>query len=423
MNILILGGGGREHAMAWKIKQSPWCEQLYIAPGNPGTAALGTNLPLSLKDFESIRDAIIQYSIELVLIGPEDPLVSGLTDFLETHFDPNKVHIIGPTKIAAQLEGSKAFAKEFMQEFNIPTARYSSFSGNEVDAAIRYIGKMNTPVVVKADGLAAGKGVTICSTHEEAITEVQDMFGGKFGDASSTVVLEEFLSGREFSVFVLTDGLNYKVLPVAKDYKKIGANDTGPNTGGMGAVSPVPFVDEVMMQKVESRIIIPTIQGLHKKNFRFHGFVFIGLIEVNDEPYVIEYNCRMGDPETEVVMPRLDTDLIPLLLSLNQGTLSSQHIVESNKAACTVVLVSGGYPGHFEKNKEISLPDYTTDHSIIFHAGTKNDQGRLLTHGGRVLAITSLEDNLKDAVSASYALIAKIKFENQYYRKDIGFDV
>jgi phosphoribosylamine--glycine ligase len=423
MNILILGGGGREHALAWKIKRSPLCSQLFIGPGNPGTAALGTNLPLSLKDFESIRAVINLYNIELVLIGPEEPLVLGLTDFLEAHFDPKKVHVIGPTKIAAQLEGSKAFAKEFMQEFAIPTAQYRSFLKDQLDEAIEYIGKMKTPVVVKADGLAAGKGVTICNSHAEAIAEVKDMFSGKFGVAGSAVVLEEFLTGREFSIFVLTDGSSYKILPVAKDYKKIGANDTGPNTGGMGAVSPVSFVDDIMMQKVESRIIIPTIEGLSKKKYRYHGFIFIGLIEVKGEPFVIEYNCRMGDPETEVVMPRLESDLIPLLLALNHGTLESQLIFESEKEACTVVLVSGGYPGHFEKSKEITLPSIYADHTTIFHAGTKDEQGKLVTQGGRVLAITSVGNTLHEALLSSYQVIQKISYQNMYYRNDIGFDV
>ncbi|MEP7323739.1 MAG: phosphoribosylamine--glycine ligase [Saprospiraceae bacterium] len=423
MNILILGGGGREHALAWKIKQSPLCDQLFIAPGNPGTAGLGTNIHLSLKDFDKIRETIEANHIELVLIGPEEPLVLGLTDYLESHFDPAKVHIIGPTKIAAQLEGSKAFAKEFMEEFNIPTARYHSFIPSQIDDAIDYIQGMNTPIVVKADGLAAGKGVTICQSHHEAINEVKDMFDGKFGAASSVVVLEEFLSGKEFSVFVLTDGHDYKILPVAKDYKKIGERDAGPNTGGMGAVSPVSFVTASMMKEVEDKIIIPTIEGLNQKNYRYHGFVFIGLIEVGSIPYVIEYNCRMGDPETEVVMPRLKTDLVPLLLSLNQGTLASQNVEQINEAACTVVMVSGGYPGDYEKNKLISIPIVVPTSSIIFHSGTKMEDGHLLTNGGRVLAITSTGDHLSDALRSSYELIKQIDYEGQYFRKDIGFDV
>ncbi len=423
MNILILGGGGREHAFAWKIRQSTLCEKLIIAPGNPGTAQVGTNSTVSLKDFEAICSIVADHKIDLVLIGPEEPLVTGLTDYLEKRFGPNLI-VIGPTQLAAQLEGSKAFAKVFMEEFNIPTARYQSFDNTELEKALLYLDQMQTPIVVKADGLAAGKGVSICQTKLEAYTEVQHMLDGKFGDASSTVVLEEFLSGLEFSVFVLTDGFNYKILPVAKDYKKVGLGDSGPNTGGMGAVSPVIFVDETMMQKVEQRIILPTIKGIQSRGYKYHGFIFIGLIEVNGEPFVIEYNCRMGDPETEVVIPRLQSDLVALLAATHDGTLDECMIELDPKTACTVVMVSGGYPGSFNKNKPITIPTSVDENSIVFHAGTALDQnGILVTNGGRVLAVTSKADSLPDALQRSYEVVHQIQFSESYFRSDIGFDI
>ncbi len=422
MNILLLGSGGREHALAWKLKQSPSCEKLFIAPGNPGTADLGENISVSLKDFESIELIVKAHAINMVVIGPEDPLVAGLTDFLESKF--SDLIVIGPTHAAAQLEGSKAFAKEFMIEYGIPTARYKSFSVDSLDDAFNYVDLMNTPIVVKADGLAAGKGVTICLSKTEAKAEIASMLDGKFGSASTTVVLEEFLSGQEFSVFVLTDGYDYKILPVAKDYKKIGAGDSGPNTGGMGAVSPVSFADDLMMEKVIHRIINPTIQGIKSRGYKYHGFIFIGLISVHGEPLVIEYNCRMGDPETEVVLPRLQNDLVALLAAAHYGTLSHHHIQEDPAFACTVVLVSGGYPGNFEKHKLITFDGIKASKSILFHAGTAlDDTDNLVTNGGRVLAITSLAPRLQDALDQSYASIEQIHYEGMYFRKDIGDDV
>lgn len=424
MNILILGSGGREHALAWKIKQSPDGHHIFIAPGNPGTALEGTNLAVSLKDFEGIASLISSYTVQMVIIGPEEPLVSGLTDFLEDRFRHSDLIVIGPTRQAAQLEGSKAFAKIFMEEYGIPTAKYKSFQGVEIQAAYNYIDGMNTPIVVKADGLAAGKGVTICLTKEEAKEEIRQMLEGKFGSASQTIVLEEFLNGKEFSVFVLTDGHDYKILPIAKDYKKIGEADNGPNTGGMGAVSPVSFVDQEMMDKVESRVIIPTIKGLQTRGYKYHGFIFLGLIVVDNEPFVIEYNCRMGDPETEVVMPRLSNDLVILLHAIHTGTLDAHLIQSTQESASTVVTVSGGYPGAYEKNKRIFFPSYIPDGSIVFQAGTsQDDQGHTITAGGRVLAITSMSPSLTQALDQSYNLIEQIHYEGKYFRKDIGFDV
>lgn len=422
MNILIVGGGGREHTLAWKIKQSPACDHLFIAPGNPGTAALGENIPISIQDFISLETLIRTKKIGLVLIGPEDPLVAGLTDFLESRFDENELIVIGPTRIAAQLEGSKAFAKRFMEEWNIPTAKYHSFGHAELTEALDYVHSMQVPIVVKADGLAAGKGVSICFSHQDAKREVIAMLEGKFGSASQQVVLEEFLDGREFSVFVLTDGKEYKLLPVAKDYKKIGEHDTGPNTGGMGAVSPVSFVNKGMMDKVITRIVEPTMMGLQSHQYKYHGFIFFGLIEVGGEPYVIEYNCRLGDPETEVIIPRLKNDLVELLKATHEHRISAIRIEEEEDAAVTVMLVSSGYPGTFEKSKEIKLPVSTPD-SIVFHSGTAWDEsGRLVTSGGRVMAITSLAPTKEHALKRSYATIDQIGFEGKVFRGDIGHD-
>lgn len=420
MNILIIGGGGRENALAWKIKSSPHCDQLYVAPGNPGTKELATNLSIDWKNFELVKSSIIQYKIKLVLIGPEEPLVLGLTDYLESEFTSEELMVIGPTKEGAKLEGSKAYSKEFMQEYEIPTARYASFNANQVSEALIYIKQMNTPIVVKADGLAAGKGVTICSNHDEAKKEVLSMFDGKFGSSSNTIVLEEFLSGREYSLFVLTDGEKYKILPIAKDYKKIGEGDTGPNTGGMGAISPVPFITDELFDQTIKKVVQPTIRGLSKRKIKYHGFVFIGLIEVKGEPFVIEYNCRMGDPETEVVMPRLKSDLVSHLKALHMGLLEHEIVLFEEKAAATVMLVSGGYPGEYKKNKPVTLP--TTAHeSILFHAGTAHDEkGNLITAGGRVIAVTSMDDSLDKALAKSYQTIKNIKFEGMNYRKDIG---
>lgn len=422
MNILIIGGGGREHTLAWKIKQSPQCDALFILPGNPGTALLGKNIPISAKDFEGIANQIVEKNIQLVVIGPEEPLVMGLTDFLESRFNQDELIVIGPTREAAQLEGSKAFAKVFMVEFNIPTAKYQSFNQSTSAQALKYIDGMNAPIVLKADGLAAGKGVVICQDHQEAKDELNAMLDGKFGEASHQVVLEEFLAGREFSVFALTDSLEYVVLPVAKDYKKIGEQDTGPNTGGMGAVSPVSFVDQTMMDKVITRIIEPTVNGLKSKKYKYHGIIFFGLIEVKGEPYVIEYNCRLGDPETEVVLPRLENDLVDLFIATHRHTLSEQKIQESNLKAATVMLVSAGYPGPFDKSIPIELPDQTHD-SIIFHAGTAlNKDGQLVTNGGRVMAITSMGESKEIALSKSYSTIEYIRFKGKTFRTDIGYD-
>lgn len=423
MNVLIIGGGGREHALAWKIKQSKRCDSLFIAPGNPGTASVGINVDISVKDFTSIGELIRVHQIGLVLIGPEDPLVSGLTDYLESRFDESELAVIGPTQMAAQLEGSKAFAKRFMEEFEIPTAKYRSFGQDDLSAAFGYIDDMNVPIVVKADGLAAGKGVSICESREEAKHEVSAMLQGKFGSSSYQVVLEEFLKGREFSVFVLTDGDRFCLLPVAKDYKKIGEQDTGPNTGGMGAVSPVPFVDQILMDKVLSRIIEPTIQGLKSKKYKYHGFIFFGLIEVDGEPFVIEYNCRLGDPETEVIIPRIKNDLLELLMATHQHRWSDLEVEESEQSAVTIMLVSSGYPGEFEKGKIISIPE-SGHESIIFLSGTAiNSSGQLVTSGGRVMAVTSMAENQEKALTKSYTTINKIQFEGKVFRRDIGYDV
>ncbi len=423
MNILIIGGGGREHTLAWKIRQSPLCDHLFIAPGNPGTTMLGENVKIPVGDFKGIEEIIRSKTIGMVIIGPEDPLVNGLTDYLELKFSGSELIVIGPTRVAAQLEGSKAFAKRFMDELNIPTAKYQSFGQEAVREALEYIDLMQVPIVVKADGLAAGKGVTICATHQEAKEEVKSMLDGKFGLSSQQVVLEEFLAGREFSVFALTDGDQYKILPVAKDYKKIGENDSGPNTGGMGAVSPVSFVDAVMMKKVISRIVEPTILGLKSKGYKYHGFVFFGLIEVSGEPFVIEYNCRLGDPETEVILPRLKNDLVELLSAMHHHTLSGIQIEESEQVAVTVMMVSAGYPGSFEKSKVITLPG-SPDQSLIFHAGTAtNEEGQLVTAGGRVMAVTALADDKNQALRQAYSILEHIKFEGKVFRKDIGYDV
>ncbi len=422
MNILIIGGGGREHAIAWKIKQSPLCNAVYIAPGNPGTALVGINVPISWHHRAELDAFITNNDIRLVCIGPEDPLCDGLTDHLiNTH--PGLM-VIGPDEAGAQLEGSKAFAKEFMEEFNIPTAKYKSFTADQMVEAFDFVENMTPPIVIKADGLAAGKGVTIAPDHPSALQEVKSMFEGKFGASSATVVIEEFLSGKEFSVFALTDGKEYKILPVAKDYKKVGEGDTGPNTGGMGAISPVPFVDDLMMQKVEERIIKPTIHGIHQRGFRYLGIVFFGLIEVHGEPYVIEYNCRMGDPETEVVMPRLKSDLVDLFIHASQNKLSGFTIEESDQAASTVMLVSGGYPGDFEKRKRISMDLPANDPSILFHAGTiQDDHDHVMTNGGRVMAITNYGTDIQDALAKSYNALQHISFDGMYFRKDIGYGV
>lgn len=421
MNILLVGSGGREHALAWKISQSNLCKQLYIAPGNPGTAQCGINVEISAQDIQGLRSFCLETDITLVVIGPEAPLVDGITDAFRTEKFKH-IGIVGPSAYAAQLEGSKAFAKKFMQKYQIPTAAYLEVTAVNLDEGLAFLQKQNAPYVLKADGLAAGKGVLIIEDLEEATQEIKNMLSGKFGKASETVVIEQFLSGVEFSVFALTDGKEYVLLPEAKDYKRIGEGDTGLNTGGMGAVSPVPFVDDTMWQKVKERIVIPTINGLHDEKMDYSGFVFFGLISVNGEPYVIEYNCRMGDPETEVVIPRIDDDLVPLLLDSAQKKLQHQVLKTTDLFATTVMMVSGGYPGDFEKHKAISGLDQVSG-SMIFHAGTRIKDSALVTSGGRVMAITTLDTDFKAAVKTSLANASIINFEGKYYRTDIGFDL
>ena len=422
MNILILGSGGREHAFAWKLAQSPSCENLYIAPGNAGTALEGMNVPIQPTDFEEIKDFVLSEEIEMVVVGPEIPLVEGIYDFFQADEALKKVAVIGPSQAAAQLEGSKAFAKQFMQDFAIPTAAYRAFTLENKAEGLAYIAQQKTPIVLKADGLAAGKGVLILDSIEEAQTTFSEMLDGKFGDASSKIVIEEFLQGLEFSVFVLTDGENYKILPSAKDYKRIGEQDTGLNTGGMGSISPVPFLDTAMMQKVEERVVKPTLKGIKERGLVYKGFIFIGFIEVNGEPYVIEYNCRMGDPETQSVLARLKTDLVDLLAGVANGTLDQVKLDIDERSVATVILVSGGYPGSYEKGKLIEgLSDI--EGSQIFHAGTRQAGFDILTNGGRVLAVTSYGEDFKVALAKSNTNAKEIQFEGKYYRRDIGFDL
>lgn len=423
MNILLLGSGGREHAFAWKMIQSPLCDTLFVAPGNAGTAQIAKNVAISATDFDAIKAVVIKENIEMVVVGPEDPLVKGIYDFFLNDEDLKKIPVIGPSKLGATLEGSKEFAKEFLMKHNIPTAAYDSFTAETVDNGCKFLETLQPPYVLKADGLAAGKGVLIIQDLAEAQEELRNMLvGQKFGAASSKVVIEEFLDGIELSCFVLTDGTNYKILPTAKDYKRIGEGDVGLNTGGMGAVSPVPYVDAVLMEKIETRIVKPTIEGFKKDGIAYKGFVFIGLINVNNEPIVIEYNVRMGDPETEVVVPRLKSDLVELFLAVANEKLGDFNLEIDERSATTVMLVSGGYPEDFEKGKVISGLDLVTD-SIIFHAGTKLDNGNVVSNGGRVMAITSYGDNFQEALDKSYKNVAKIQFEKMNFRKDIGFDL
>ena len=422
MNILLLGNGGRENALAWKIKQSDKVQKLYVAPGNAGTHEIAVNVNLSPTDFPKIKQFVLDNNIDMVVVGPEEPLVRGIYDFFVNDNDIKDIPVIGPSKIGAQLEGSKDFAKQFMMRHNIPTARYKSFTLDELDEAYLFLEELEAPYVLKADGLAAGKGVLIISDIEEAKQELKEMLSGMFGDASKTVVIEEFLSGIECSVFVLTDGDSYKILPVAKDYKRIGEGDTGLNTGGMGAVSPVSFADDVFMKKVEDRIVIPTIEGLKKDKIVYKGFIFLGLIEVKGEPMVIEYNVRMGDPETEVVMLRIKSDFVSLLEGVATGTLESKLLEIDSRYAVTVMLVSGGYPGDYEKNKEMSGLDKVKD-SILFHAGTKLENNKVLTNGGRVIAISSYGETKNEALSLSFKNADVISYDEKYYRKDIGFDL
>lgn len=422
MNILLLGSGGREHTFAWKLAQSPLCSNLFIAPGNAGTQAHGTNLSINVLDFDAIASFALENEISMIVVGPEAPLVEGIVDYFSANEKLAHIQLVGPNKKAAQLEGSKAFSKVFMEKHNIPTAAYKEITSENVAEGKQHIDQSNTPIVLKADGLAAGKGVLILEDKEEAKKELDNMLSGKFGDAGNTVVIEEFLDGIEFSVFVLTNGKEYVILPEAKDYKRIGEGDTGLNTGGMGAVSPVPFVDEDLMEKVKSKIIEPTVQGLQKDEIHYEGFIFFGLIRVNGEPMVIEYNCRMGDPETEVVIPRLKTDLVALFQSMKEQNMKAVDVSFDDRSAATVMLVSGGYPEAYEKGKVMSGLNTDTD-SILFHAGTKQEGNDIVTNGGRVLAITSLAENKDLALEQSKSLAEKIDFEGKYYRKDIGFDL
>jgi len=424
MRILLLGSGGREHALAWKINQSVWTNPLYIAPGNPGTAQLGINVPLDIADFNAIAGFCINEKIEMVVVGPEEPLVNGICDFFKNNEELKHIYFVGPSKHGALLEGSKAFAKEFMMRHNIPTAAYREFTSENYEEGVKYLQDHSIPIVLKADGLAAGKGVVICYNHVEAIAEFELMIQqSKFGDASKKVVVEEFLEGIELSVFALTDGKHYVLLPEAKDYKRIGIGDTGLNTGGMGAVSPVPFATPGFMHKVEERVVKPTINGLHKENIDYKGFVFFGLISVNGDPYVIEYNCRMGDPETEVVIPRLENDIVGLFVAAFNGELDKVTVRVDERSAVTVMAVSKGYPLAYEKGLAIhGLDEKFGKESLLFHAGTKEKDGSVVTNGGRVLCITSYGHNIEEAVNTSLDMLSYIHYDGMYYRNDIGYE-
>ena len=424
MRILLLGSGGREHALAWKLNQSVWTNPLYIAPGNPGTAKCGINVQLDINDFDAIRKFCINEKIDMVIVGPEEPLVNGLYDYFKATEELQKIYFIGPSKEGAQLEGSKAFAKAFMYRHNIPTAKYKEFTIDNYEEGLKYLQQHPLPIVLKADGLAAGKGVVICQSYVEAIAEFELMIQqAKFGEASKKVVVEDFLSGIELSVFAITDGKNYLILPEAKDYKRIGEGDKGLMTGGMGAVSPVPFATPGFMHKVEERIIKPTINGLFKEGIEYTGFIFFGLINVNGDPYVIEYNCRMGDPETEVVIPRLETDLVGLCIAATQKELDKVEFRVDKRAAATIMAASRGYPTGYEKGYEITgLDGKYGKQSLIFHAGTKEDEKKIVTNGGRVFCVTSFGEDIEDAVNTSLDILDNINFDGIYYRTDIGYE-
>lgn len=425
MNILIVGSGGREHTLAWKMKQSPLCDKIFIAPGNAGTARIATNLPVGTEDFEGLKKHVLEQNIEMVVVGPEAPLVAGIREYFEQDNELKDVYLIGPGKIGARLEGSKDFSKAFMVRHHIPTGRAKTFTKETLDKGLRYLDELPSPIVLKADGLAAGKGVLICQSHSEAKIALEEMLvQKKFGEASEKVLIEEYLDGTELSVFVLTDGNDYLILPEAKDYKRIGEKDTGLNTGGMGAVSPVRIADKDFMQMVEDRVVKRTITGLQQDKIPFQGFLFIGLMKVKGEPFVIEYNVRLGDPETQVVVPRIKNDLTDIFLATAQGRLKEKRIEIIPEAASTVVMVAGGYPEDYEKGDVISgLPDNTPDGTFVFHAGTKEENGKVVTNGGRVLAVTGVAESLKEALEKSYSQAEKISWKGSYYRHDIGQDV
>jgi phosphoribosylamine--glycine ligase len=423
MNLLLLGSGGREHAIAWKMTKSPLCKKLFIAPGNAGTAQCGTNVDISVNDFDSIKKICVDEQIDMIIVGPEEPLVKGIVNSFRADSNVKHIPVIGPSAEGAMLEGSKSFAKAFMKRHNIPTASYREFDTGNFNEGIPYLQSHPLPIVLKADGLAAGKGVMICQSYVEAMSEYELMINqSKFGEASRKVVVEEFLNGIEMSVFVLTDGKDHLVLPAAKDYKRVNEGDKGPNTGGMGAISPVPFADEAFMKKVNDRIIIPTVEGLKKDGINYRGFIFIGIIKVNDEPMVIEYNCRLGDPETEVVIPRLKNDLVELFVATANQTLSTVKVQEDLRVACTVMAVSGGYPGTYEKGFTISGLDFKVPGTQIFHAGTIEKDGQVLTSGGRVLCVTSFGETIEEASESAVEVMSEIDFEGMYYRRDIGYE-